>query len=76
MRVFEDRLVQIASVRVQQRDLPLDRFDHSRMAVTDQRNVVVAIEKCLPGFVVKILFPAADDVEGFVVTDAEIATQE
>jgi len=71
-RVVSNVVVQISRVRIEQRDLPLDRFDHSRMTMTHQRNVVVAVEKRPSRFIVKILPPAPHDVHRPVIAHAEI----
>jgi len=51
-------------------------LDYARVAVADQRDVVVEIEEGAAGFVVKMLHPAADDFQRLVVGDAEIFAED
>ena len=75
-RVADEVVVEIAGVRVQEGHLVLNRADDAGMAVADEGDVVVGVEIGPPGLVVEILHPAADDLQGFAVGDAEIAAEE
>ena len=73
--VLRQLLLQIARVRVEQRQLFAHRANDSRVAVPDVRDVVVAIDITMPRIVVQILLPAAHDVQRRrTVRDAQVAT--
>ena len=73
--VADDVVVQIASVGVEESDLILDGTNHTRVAVADERDVVVDVEKSAAGIVVEVLHPAAHNFERLVVRDAEIPSE-
>ena len=54
-------VMEIARIGIEQRELCLRRLDHARMAVADERHVVVNVEIGAARLVVQILHPATHD---------------
>ena len=70
--VAVDIVVEVARVGVEKRNLFLHGMHNARIAVADQRYVVVHVEKGAASVVVKILLPAADDLQRMLIRNAEI----
>ena len=66
-------VVQVARVGVEQRQLRLGGVHHARVAVADNRHIVVHVEKRAPSFVIQILHPAAHKLERLLIRDAQVA---
>ena len=69
-------VVQIACVGVEDGYLVLHSANYPRMRVTDERNVIVDVQKSATGVIEKILPPAANDFQWMAVRDAEIFAQQ
>ena len=74
LRVFDQVIVQVARVRIEETDLFARGFDHRWMAVTHVTHVVDGIE-VLPIFVVvQVLHRSPDDLERLMVGEAQRRT--
>src|SRR6266481_1464687 len=70
--VTVDVVVKIARVGVKQRELRLRRLHHTRVAVPDERHVIVNVEIRSPRIVIQILHPPANDFQRALIRDAEV----
>ena len=69
-------VVEVARVGVEQGDLLLHGANDARMAVADERHVVVNVEIGAAGVVVEELLPTADNFERMLIGDAEIFSEQ
>ena len=72
----QDRVVQVASVRVEEGQLLLRRPDDARVGVAHERHVVVDVEVGPARLVVEVLREAAHDLERPPVGDGEVPAEE
>ena len=75
-RVTDDVVVQVARVRIEQRDLLLHRANDPGVAVPHKRHVVVHIQECAASVVVEVLHPSAHDFQWTLVGNAEISSEQ
>src|ERR1700675_908385 len=69
-------VVEIARIGVEERELLLHGLDHARMTMTNERDVVVNVEKGAARVVVKVLHPSADNFEWVLIRNAEILAEQ
>src|SRR5208283_2160328 len=67
--------MEIARVGVEQRDLLLHGLYHPWMRMADQRNIVIDVQKRTARVVVKILHPAAHDLDRAIIGETQIGRE-
>ena len=68
--------MEIAGVGVEKSDLLLHSPHDARVAVADERDVVVDVKKGAAGVVEKELFPSANNFEWVLIRNTEIFSKE
>src|ERR1700730_3592391 len=68
--------MKIARIGVEEGKLVLRGFDDPRMAVPDERYVIVCVKIRSAGLIVEILHPAAHNFQRVLIRDGQISSKE
>ncbi len=69
-------VVEVARVGVEESDLLLDGAHDARVAVPDERHVVIDVEKGAARVVVEVLHPSAHNFQRLLIRNAEIFSEQ